>query len=93
VMANVSLGHSIESLMEIGESFSSAQCVRVFAGYAGWSSGQLDDEMRRGSWLSHPASIDLIFHVKPDDVWHRILREKGWKYRLVSQAPDDLSWN
>lgn len=93
VMENVSLGHSIESLADIGESFSGAQRVRVFAGYAGWSGGQLDDEMKRGSWLAHAASIDLVFDVKPEELWYRILRDKGWKYRLVSQAPDDLSWN
>jgi len=93
VMANVSLGHSIESLSEIGESFSEGQCVRIFAGYAGWSGGQLEDEMRRGSWLVHAASVDLVFHVKPEEIWHRILRDKGWKYRLAAQAPEDLSWN
>ena len=93
VMPNVRLGHSLETLVEIGESFSSTQQVRVFAGYAGWSSGQLDDEMRRNAWLPHPASIDLVFHSKPEEIWQSILRKKGWKYRLLSSAPEDLSWN
>lgn len=93
VMSNVNLGHSLESLVDIGESFSSTGRLRVFAGYAGWSSGQLDDEMRRRSWLVHPASIDLVFDSRPEAIWERILRDKGWKYRLLSSAPDDLSWN
>src|SRR6267143_5806999 len=45
VMPNVSVGHSLESLMEIGGSFSATKSIKVFAGYAGWSPGQLDDEM------------------------------------------------
>jgi len=93
VMANINLGHSLDDLVDIGQSFSSTQRVRVFAGYAGWSPGQLDEEIKRDAWLAHPASVDLIFHAKPDELWQMILRQKGWKYRLLSQTPEDLSWN
>ena len=54
---------------------------------------QLDEEIKRDAWLAHPASIDLIFHAKPDELWQMILRHKGWQYRLLSQTPEDLSWN
>jgi putative transcriptional regulator len=93
VMSNLSLGHSLDSLVEIHESFSSAQQIRVFAGYAGWSAGQLDDEMRREAWVTHPASIDLIFHSKPEELWRSILLKKGWKYRLLADGPEDPSLN
>jgi len=93
VLANLSLGHSLDDLVEIGQSFSSTQQVRIFAGYAGWSPGQLDEEVKRDAWLSHPASLDLVFHTNPDNLWQLILRQKGWKFRLLSQTPEDLSWN
>jgi len=93
VLANLSLGHSLDDLVEIGQSFSSTQQVRIFAGYAGWSPGQLDEEVKRDAWLSHPASLDLVFHTNPDNLWQMILRQKGWKFRLLSQTPEDLSWN
>ncbi len=93
VIPNVNVGHSLESLVEIAESFSATQQVRVFAGYAGWSPGQLDDEMRRKAWLVHPASIELVFPRKPEELWAAILRAKGWQCRLLAQAPDDISWN
>ena len=93
VLANLNLGHSLDDLVEIGQSFSATQQVRVFVGYAGWSAGQLDDEIKRDAWLAHPASVDLIFRAKPDELWQMILRQKGWKYRLLSQTPEDLSWN
>ena len=44
VMPNLDLGHSLDSLMEIGESFSATRRVKIFAGYAGWSPGQLEDK-------------------------------------------------
>jgi putative transcriptional regulator len=93
VIPNVNLGHSLESLVDIANSFSASQQVRVFAGYAGWSPGQLDEEMRRKAWLTFPASIDLIFHPQPEQLWPAILLKKGSRYRLLAQAPEDLSWN
>jgi len=93
VLPNLNLGHSLDDLTEIGQSFSTTQQVRIFAGYAGWSPGQLDEEMKRDSWLAHPASVDLVFNAKPEELWQTILRQKGWKYRLLSHTPEDLSWN
>ncbi len=93
VMPNLNLDHSLDSLMELGESFSITRQFKIFAGYAGWSPGQLEDEMKRDTWLTHPATIDLVFYPKPDDLWKIILAEKGWKYRIIADAPDDLSWN
>jgi putative transcriptional regulator len=92
-MPNLSLGHSLDTLIELGESFSPTQRVRMFAGYAGWSPGQLEDEMKRDAWLTYPASLDLIFDTTPDQLWQKILRKKGWQYRLLAQMPEDLSHN
>lgn len=93
VISNLSLGHSIDSLVEIGESLSPTRKIRMFAGYAGWSPGQLEDEMRRKAWLTHPASLELVFDTAFDQLWQIILRRKGWKYKLLAQMPEDLSAN
>jgi putative transcriptional regulator len=93
VLPNLNLGHSLEGLMDLGESYSTTQKVRMFAGYAGWSPGQLEDEMKRGSWLVHPATVDLVFNPDPESLWKIILHQKGWEFRLLSQGPDDLAWN
>ncbi len=44
----------------------SLQHMRVFAGYAGWAPGQLEDEIRRNGWLTVKAETDLIFNVPPE---------------------------
>ena len=93
VMENLSLGHSLESLVEIGESFSPTRKIKMFAGYAGWSPGQLEDEMKRQAWLTHPASLELVFEAEPEQLWQDVLRRKGGKYRLLAQTPEDLSSN
>ncbi len=93
VMPNLDLGHSLDSLVEIGESFSPTKKVKMFRGYAGWSPGQLEDEMKREAWVTHPASLELVFDADPEQLWRDILREKGIKYRLQADMPDDVSLN
>ena len=93
ILPNLTLGHSLDGLIEIGDSYSPDKQVRVFAGYAGWSPGQLDDEIKRDTWMTHPATLDMIFHPEPENLWSMILSQKGWKYRLLAEGPEDLSWN
>lgn len=93
VMPNLDLGHSLDSLVELGESFSTTKKVKMFAGYAGWSAGQLEDEMKRQAWLTHPASLDLVFEPSPEKLWQMILRQKGIKYRIMADMPEDVSLN
>jgi putative transcriptional regulator len=93
VMPNLNLEHSLDTLVEIGESLSTTRKLKVFAGYAGWSPGQLDDEMKRKAWVTHPADLELVFTTMPERLWKSILQQKGWKYRLLAESPEDLSWN
>ncbi len=93
VIPNLNLGHSLDELVELGDSFSPTQSIKIFAGYAGWSPGQLDDEMKRDTWLTHPASLELVFHPQFSQLWPLILGQKGWQYKLLAQQPDDLGFN
>lgn len=94
VFQNLALGHSLDNLVEIADSFSPTRKIRLFAGYAGWSGGQLEDEMRRKSWLTHPASLELVFETPAEDLWRVVLHRKGgWRNKLLSSIPEDLSRN
>src|SRR5208282_1324166 len=80
VLPNLSLGHSLDALIEMEEAFSPTRKLKLFAGYAGWSPGQLEDELKRDAWLTHPASLDLVFETDPARLWRLILSQKGLKY-------------
>jgi putative transcriptional regulator len=67
--------------------------VRVFAGYAGWSSGQLEDEISEGSWLTFKALPGDAFTTRPDDLWPMVLRRQGGIYAAVAIYPADPSLN
>jgi putative transcriptional regulator len=49
---------------------------RFFTGYAGWSGGQLDQEMKAGGWLTVKAKRDMIFY-REDDLWDQVVRTIG----------------
>ena len=43
--------------------------LRIFIGYSGWASGQLEAEIARGDWTLAPARIDAIFGGKSERPW------------------------
>ena len=92
-MTHLELGHSLDDLARVAVEVSSTNQLRLFAGYAGWQAGQLEEEMQRKAWLTHPASVQLVFHSDPDHLWRGVLRQKGWPHVLLADAPDDLSAN
>jgi putative transcriptional regulator len=67
--------------------------VRVFAGMAGWSPGQLEAELERDDWIVEPASADDVFAANPDALWSAVLERKGGQYALVARMPPDPSLN
>jgi putative transcriptional regulator len=66
--------------------------VRVFAGYAGWGGGQLEDEIDEPSWIVEDALPEDVFGDEPD-LWAAVLRRKGGAFKLVATMPDDPSLN
>jgi putative transcriptional regulator len=67
--------------------------ARVFAGYAGWGPGQLDDELEEGSWIVEPALAHDVFTVDPDELWSDVLRRKGGPFEVLALMPLDPSLN
>jgi len=49
----------------------------VAVGYAGWEAGQLDGEMLANSWLSVPATPELVFETPFADRWDSAARSLG----------------
>ena len=65
--------------------------LRVYAGYAGWAPGQLNDELEQEAWVVVPAEPDDPF--RDGDIWAEALQRKGGSYRLLATMPADPSLN
>lgn len=66
------------------------QQVRVFAGYAGWTPGQLAAEVAAGAWWVLEATEHELLMDDPATLWRRVLKSQGG---LFATVPDDPSLN
>lgn len=57
----------------------------VALGYAGWEPGQLEDEMLANSWLSVPATPDIVFDIPFSERWASAARIIGIDISKMSQ--------
>jgi putative transcriptional regulator len=67
--------------------------VRVFAGYAGWSAGQLEDELAEGAWTVCDSVRGDAFRVDADQLWYAVLRRQRGDLARLAWLPDDASVN
>ncbi|MEX2393580.1 MAG: YqgE/AlgH family protein [Actinomycetota bacterium] len=78
---------------EIDEARDVVDRVRVFAGYAGWGAGQLEDEIDEGAWYILDADPEDALSSQPGGLWRFVLQRQGGKLALVANFPADPNMN
>lgn len=71
----------------------SLTALRVFAGYAGWSAGQLEGEIAEGSWYVVDALPGDPFTADPGHLRTTVLRRQGWPLAAAAHSPSDPALN
>lgn len=90
VVPTVYLTPSIEDIFE-DDAPESVEDVHFFLGYAGWSAGQLEEEIARKAWLISTVRITEIFQKEPPfDLWKDRMYQLGGKYRFLAMTPRNL---
>ena len=56
----------------------------VALGYAGWSPGQLEEELKSNSWLSAPADMRIVFETPVEQRWQAAAKLIGVDLSLLS---------
>ena len=60
---------------------------KLVLGHAGWSEGQLENELKNGDWLVQDANEDLLFDTPPNKLWNYAASTLGFDTRnLVGAA-------
>ena len=67
--------------------------VRMFAGYAGWSPDQLEEELGEGAWIVVEALATDIFTAEAEALWHDVLQRQGGSLALLAAYPPHPSVN
>ncbi len=67
--------------------------IKFFAGYSGWSPGQLEEEIKEKSWLV--TSIDDLTIMSNDvkNIWRSTISQLGNIYETWSKFPEDPTYN
>ena len=67
--------------------------VRIFAGYSGWTIGQLEGEIDRDDWIVLSALPSDVLAEPRADLWSRALRRQPMPLPLLATHPIDVSRN
>ena len=73
VFEGVYVGHDDEVLKRLGSEDVPVSRLRVYAGYAGWAPGQLENEIERGDWFTVAPDEESIFTSRPKETWSRLI--------------------
>ncbi|QBI20938.1 DUF179 domain-containing protein [Egibacter rhizosphaerae] len=61
--------------------------ARVFAGYAGWDAGQLEQERADGGWFIVDAEPDDAVSPEPERLWRTVLQRQGGVFTTIPEDP------
>jgi putative transcriptional regulator len=67
--------------------------IRAFVGYAGWSAGQLEAEMKQNAWIVQRPTRGALKPERLPRLWFEIMKGLGPWYKMLAAAPDDPSLN
>lgn len=70
--------------------------IRLFIGYSGWGPGQLNEEIKRNSWIVVPATVNLVMNTRQNEnsnFWQDILKGMGKEFRIIANFPENPMWN
>lgn len=69
------------------------EAARIFAGYSGWTTGQLEGEIERDDWIVLSALPSDVLVEPRVDLWARVLRRQPLPLAMLATHPIDLSRN
>ncbi len=63
---------------------------RAFMGYSGWGIGQLETEMKTGSWFVFPGSPSIVFDPAPKSVWEKLIQRTEQQLAILFNFPPEF---
>lgn len=93
VFDGVYLGGDVSAVERVLMMPTGTEAFRAYAGYSGWGPGQLEQEMKTGSWITLPADPVIVFQKDPHKIWPDVLRSLGQSYEIYAEMPVDPSLN
>ena len=67
--------------------------LKAFVGYAGWTGGQLEGELKQNTWLVSQLVADLLDESPDERLWRELLGQIDHEWKLLANEPEDPSLN
>ncbi|MGZ3819341.1 MAG: YqgE/AlgH family protein [Mucilaginibacter sp.] len=68
--------------------------IKFFAGYSGWTPGQLDDEITEDTWIvSDKFNPDIAFTSDEQNMWREVVISLGQRYAHIANFPENPEMN
>lgn len=87
IFADVFLVSSKDALEKAFASANDIDKLRVYLGYSGWTTQQLQNELDLGAWYIFQGNIKAVFDSNPEGLWPRLIRET--ELRIASRGTSE----
>lgn len=82
---------TVKTLMEDGK-LNNRQ-IKFFLGYSGWAPNQLDEELKRYSWVITDSRPSEIMKEQSEEMWKNIVLSLGKEFKIWTRFPTDPQMN
>ena len=67
--------------------------IKFFLGYSGWSPGQLNDELKMGSWVVDTMDNNYLINIPSTSLWKSSMQNISDSFGIIAEIPDVLNLN
>ncbi len=82
---SISVTATIDIIKDIAHGKGPARALMIL-GYAGWASGQLEEELKNNGWLTVGMDEEILFDRAMDTKWERALAKIGISPAMLSET-------
>ena len=73
ILDGIYASNNMDLLRQLDETNKPPEELRLYVGHAGWSSGQLQGELRRDDWFVIPGDVAMVFGMDAGKLWERLI--------------------
>ncbi|MCD6202413.1 MAG: YqgE/AlgH family protein [Bacteroidales bacterium] len=94
IFSDIYWGGDFEALKQlVKQRVATRKNMRFFIGYSGWDAGQLEKELSENAWVITRLGVKQIMMGNDQQIWKKVLRDLGKKYKLWADFPENPGLN